>query len=66
MRVRVLRFLVSCVLVALPYLWCSAGGARASGANSLTDIRYWSAPTYTRIVLDLQQEAVFKSFTAVR
>jgi len=63
MRVRVLRFLVSCVLVALPYLWCSAGVARASGANSLTDIRYWSAPTYTRIVLDLQQEATFKSFT---
>ena len=63
MRVRVLRFLVSCVLVALPYLWCSAGVARASGANSLTDIRYWSAPTYTRIVLDLQQEAAFKSFT---
>ena len=63
MGVRVLRFLISCVLVALPYLWLSAGVARASGTNSLTDIRYWSAPTYTRIVLDLQQEAAFKSFT---
>ncbi len=63
MRVRIVRFLISCMLVALPYVWWSAGVARASDANSLTAIRHWSAPTYTRIVLDLKHEAAFKSFT---
>jgi N-acetylmuramoyl-L-alanine amidase len=52
-----------CVLAALPYFAWSAGPACASGTNRLTDIRHWSAPTYTRIVLDLHQEAEFKSFT---
>jgi len=41
----------------------NAAHAHASGRNRLTDIRFWSAPTYTRIVLDLQQEAVFETFT---
>jgi len=50
-----------CVLAALPCLPCG-GAAYASGTNVLTDIRHWSAPTYTRIVLDLKQEAAFKSF----
>ena len=51
------------MLAGLPYLWCSAAPARAADPNRLTDIRHWSAPTYTRIVLDLEQEARFESFT---
>jgi len=51
------------MLAALGLLCLSAAPARASQANRLTDIRHWSSPTYTRIVLDLKQEAAFESFT---
>ena len=63
MNLRVLKRYAVCMLAGLPYLWCSAAPARAADPNRLTDIRYWSAPTYTRIVLDLEQEAKFESFT---
>ncbi len=63
MNLHVLKRYAVCMLAALSYLWCSAAPARAADPNRLTDIRYWSAPTYTRIVLDLEQEAKFESFT---
>ena len=49
--------------VGAAYLCWSAGICVCIRPNRLTDIRYWSAPTYTRIVLDLEQEATFESFT---
>jgi N-acetylmuramoyl-L-alanine amidase len=56
------RRYAGCVLAVLGVL-VSAVAAGASVPNRLTDIRHWSAPTYTRIVLDLKQEAAFESFT---
>ncbi len=35
----------------------------AHAANRLTDIRHWSSPTFTRVVLDLGQEARYDSFS---
>ncbi|MCX8042498.1 MAG: N-acetylmuramoyl-L-alanine amidase, partial [Desulfobacterota bacterium] len=39
----------------------SAAVARADARNRLVDIRHWSAPTSTRIVFDLKQEADYES-----
>jgi len=63
MRMRALHRYAGCVLAALGLMWSHAASVQASQLNRLSDIRHWSSPTYTRIVLDLAQEAAFESFT---
>jgi N-acetylmuramoyl-L-alanine amidase len=53
-----LRWIVLCVLAAL----CAMGGARAAVAAQVSDVRLWSGPEGTRLVLDLSapvRHAVF-------
>jgi len=45
---------------ALCFLWASAALA-AAGQNRLTDIRHWSSPTYTRLVIDLKAETAWET-----
>ena len=45
---------------ALCLLWASAAFA-AAGQNRLTDIRHWSSPTYTRLVIDLKAETAWET-----
>jgi N-acetylmuramoyl-L-alanine amidase len=44
------------MLLCLAVLAGLSSGAVAAQQNHLSDIRFWSAPTFTRIVFDLQQE----------
>ncbi len=46
-------FMALCLACALP--------AAADGPNRLTDIRYWTSPTYTRLVFDLKAGAAWKT-----
>ena len=52
------RFLIICILSGLftPVCVCQA-------ANHLSEIRHWSSPTGTRIVLDLQSAAQYNAFS---
>lgn len=42
-------------------LLCTTAALAAAGPNRLTDLRYWSSPTYTRLVFDLKAEAVWET-----
>jgi len=50
------RTLAAALLLCLALLAGRCDSAAAAQQNHLSDIRYWSAPTFTRIVFDLQQE----------
>ena len=58
---RLLKYFLSLLMVPL-FIWGSVCEAR----NHLSDIRYWSSPTFTRIVLDLKSEPRFDSFSLVK
>lgn len=47
-------------LLAALCLACAPAAFAAGGKNRLTDIRHWSAPTYTRLVFDLRGETAWK------
>ena len=42
-------------------LLCASAAFAAAGQNRLTDIRYWSSPTYTRLVFDLKTETAWET-----
>ncbi len=42
-------------------LLCASAALAAAGQNRLTDIRYWSSPTYTRLVFDLKTETTWET-----
>ncbi len=41
-------------------LLCASAAFAAAGQNRLTDIRYWTSPTYTRLVIDLKTETAWE------
>lgn len=53
---RICRTYTAATLLCLIMLARLCNSAVAAQQNHLSDIRYWSAPTFTRIVFDLQQE----------
>ncbi len=42
-------------------LVCVPAAFAAAGQNRLTDIRYWTSPTFTRLVFDLKSEATWET-----
>lgn len=42
-------------------LLCASAAFAAAGQNRLTDIRYWTSPTFTRLVLDLKTETAWET-----
>ncbi len=42
-------------------LLCASAAFAAAGQNRLTDIRYWTSPTYTRLVFDLKTETAWET-----
>jgi len=49
------------VCAAALALLCASAAFAATGQNRLTDIRYWSSPTYTRLVFDLKTETAWET-----
>jgi N-acetylmuramoyl-L-alanine amidase len=56
-----LHHLQQAACAAALVLLCTCTAFAAAGQNRLTDIRYWSSPTYTRLVLDLKAEAAWEA-----
>ena len=57
-------FLCRCVAGVLSFIaliLCFLPATEADQKNRLIDIRYWSAPTFTRIVFDLKQKTSYES-----
>ncbi len=44
------------------FYWFTAGVSNAQALNSLYEIRNWTSPTFTRVVLDLKKEADYDYF----
>ena len=42
-------------------LLCASAAFAAAGQNRLTDIRHWTSPTYTRLVIDLKTETAWET-----
>ena len=62
---KIFSFDVPCMLPCLILLFAAQlclAPASAEAKNHLSDIRYWSSPTTTRLVLDLKDEATSDSF----
>lgn len=59
-RNRLYRFL--CLLIIWESLISLPVASAGEGKNRLSDIRYWSSPTFTRLVLDLKDETQCNSF----
>ncbi|MBI5848363.1 MAG: N-acetylmuramoyl-L-alanine amidase [Nitrospirae bacterium] len=53
---RTIRFFSAVLFFLFPTIWISlSGSSYASGKIDVTDIRYWSYPDYTRVVISLTE-----------
>ncbi len=57
-----LRYLISTYLPAMMILLISSSSASAVSLTVVHDVRLWTAPDHTRLVLDLNQKMTYKLF----